>query len=99
MGKKSFDFTSAVSRIFESLDVNIQSKLANALGLAQPTINYSLSRGTIPTSWLIALLRKNSLNPDWILYGEPHKKYLVPSDTKPEDKHVNEVSAADRSAV
>lgn len=74
-------FPETIARIFEAPGVQGQSALAKALGISQPTSNHGFARESIPKSWLLELVMRYQLNPAWVLHGEPHKKYLVPSDT------------------
>lgn len=75
------NFTEAIARIYECTGVKTQTALGKVLGLKQSSVCYGFQAETIPYRWLYILLRDRNINPVWILHGEPHKRYVIPSET------------------
>ena len=46
-----------------------QVELADLLGVKQSSISDAKRRASIPSNWLIVLMRHSSANPEWILTG------------------------------
>lgn len=59
------------------LEIKTQVQLAEILEVYQSTISYSQKRGSVPDAWLMTLLRKFNLNPEWIMTGDGDM-FLVP---------------------
>ena len=53
-----------------------QSELAAFLGVSQSAVAAALKKSTIPANWLLAAMRRSRVNPDWVLYGGGHARYL-----------------------
>lgn len=77
---ESYDSMAAYRRILDVLGLKSQTALAAYLGIRQPSVTYGLRKG-IPATWLMVLVRRSSVNPEWVLYGDKHPKYLVPSSS------------------
>ena len=72
-------FDSAFGRICEVLGTDRQEDIAERLGVTQSTVSQTLKkRKRIPSSWLVALVRRYMANPEWILYGGDNPKKLRP---------------------
>lgn len=54
-------------------------ELADFLGIRQSSIASAKKKGTVPSDWLIQLLRKKKINPQWVLEGKG-SRYLHPAD-------------------
>lgn len=81
MEKADYDFDTAYQRLVEVCEAKTQSSLAMCVNTKQPVVNKIFKRRRhIPARWLLALLRSKGVNPDWILYGEEHKKFMIESD-------------------
>lgn len=59
-----------LTRIFEAASCHTQMELASFLGVSQSAITCAKRRASIPDAWLITMLRKKCINPDWILTGQ-----------------------------
>ncbi len=59
-------FKEKLKRIYECTGTKTQKELAKALGVQQSTISALQKKQNIPDSWLITLLKKYSVNIDWI---------------------------------
>ncbi len=71
MGDKFIpDYAEAFARIQEVTGCGTQQELAVFFGVKQSSISDAKKRGHIPDSWLLALVRKRSITPDWILTGQ-----------------------------
>jgi hypothetical protein len=72
--------TEAYERVKLATGLKTQVQLAELLGIRQSSISDVCRRKCkIPDSWLITILRKTRVNPDWIETGQG-KKYLVGAD-------------------
>lgn len=60
----------ALQRIYDAAECRTQAELAAFLGVSQPSISIAKKRGAIPAEWLLKVLRKKGINPDWILTGQ-----------------------------
>lgn len=79
--KAGYDFTAAYGRIKEIVGTDTQRGVSRALGIRQSSVFSAIARKSIPAIWLIKLLEKHHINPEYVLHGEAHVKFLVPSDT------------------
>ena len=78
----------ALERVFEITECHTQAQLADLLKIRQSSVADAKKRKSIPSDWLIKLLRLKSVNPEWILTGEGCR-YLKPSEYEPpEHPHV-----------
>jgi hypothetical protein len=69
------EFEDAMRRIHEAAGTRTQVQLAAVLDVRQSSISDAKRRRSIPDGWLLALLRRHGVNPEWIMSGsEP--KYL-----------------------
>ncbi len=68
-----------LARVFEATGCRTQLELAEMLQLRQSSIADAKRRGKIPAEWLVAILSRFGVNPEWITTGAG-PKYLVPSD-------------------
>jgi len=82
MEKADYDFDTAFKRLVEVCEAKTQASLARSVNTTQPVVNKIFKRKKhIPARWLLAMLRKKNVNPDWVLYGgDKHKKFMVESD-------------------
>lgn len=76
----------ALDRVFEATECRTQVDLAAVLDIKQSSISDAKRRNSVPSEWLIKILRLTGVNPDWILDGVS-PKYLIPSET-PTSPHV-----------
>lgn len=76
-----YDFDDAYKRMLHAVGVTTQQGLAEALEIRQASVASAKSRKTIPPAWMLTVLHKFQINPDWILYGGEEKKYLMPTNT------------------
>ena len=72
-----------------------QRELGRFLGINQSAISDAKRRGTIPSEWLLTLLRGKGTNPDWILTGKGARR-LRPAET--EEAAFQTVSVTDISS-
>ena len=63
------DIKSQYERLFEAACCRTQVELAEILEIKQSSVSDAKSRNTIPSDWLIKLLEKKRISPDWIRYG------------------------------
>lgn len=77
------DFSAAYARMEDSLGVRGQERIGARLGIQQSSVHNSIKKKCLPSNWLMTLLFKYHINPQWILYGDPHKPYLVPAEEAP----------------
>lgn len=59
-----------LSRASEAAGCRTQFELADFLGVRRASISDAKRRGSIPSEWLLTLLRKKRINPAWVLTGE-----------------------------
>ncbi|MFV0420857.1 helix-turn-helix domain-containing protein [Oleidesulfovibrio sp.] len=69
----------AFERIRSELGAVTQAQLSEVLGINQASVSIAKRSGDIPPRWLLTLLRKYRLNPDWIMTGEG-PKFSIPAD-------------------
>ena len=60
-------------------DCRTQQDLAAFLGIGRKALGKAEKRGTVPDRWLLTLLRKKGINPDWIVTGQGMQR-LWPMD-------------------
>ena len=65
----SSGFESQYHRVFEAAECRTQTKLADFLGIKQSSISDAKRRKAIPSEWLIKLLEKKYINPEWVRTG------------------------------
>ncbi|ABB40149.1 hypothetical protein Dde_3355 [Oleidesulfovibrio alaskensis G20] len=71
--------TAAFERIMAELGIVTQTQLSKELGINQASVSIAKRSGDIPPRWLLTLLRKYHLNPDWVMTGLG-PKFSVPAD-------------------
>ena len=59
-----------IARIMFITGKSTQCQLAEFLGVTQASIFEAAKRRQIPPRWLVTLVQKLRLNPDWVLEGE-----------------------------
>ena len=69
----------ALERFFEAAECRTQSEVAQFLGIRQSSISDAKKRNALPSDWLLTLLQKKGIKPDWVLYGVG-SKFLKPAD-------------------
>ena len=62
-------FEAQMARIKFIAQAWTQCQLADFLGVKQASISEASKRGNIPPGWLVVLVRKLRVNPDWVLEG------------------------------
>lgn len=72
---------SPVKRFMEAAGCRTQRQLAAFLGIQQPCVAHALKKAALPANWLLTLLRKNKVNPEWVLHGDAYPKFLKASDS------------------
>jgi hypothetical protein len=82
MSSRVFEYMAAMDRIKAVTECRTQQELAQFFDVSQSCISDSKKRLAIPSKWLLSLLRKKGINPDWIQKGSG-PKFLLPHD---EDK-------------
>lgn len=87
----SSDFESQYRRVFESAECKTQIELAAFLEVRQSSISDARRRKSIPSDWLVKLLKKKHINPDWISCGTG-AKFLVPANSKHALPHVTRIT-------
>lgn len=80
MDNNFFDYSLAMERIKSVTGCKTQQDLAKFLGVSQSCISDAKKRMAIPAEWLLKLLRKQGINPDWIRSGMG-AQYLHPSES------------------
>ncbi len=80
----------ALARVYEVAECRTQLELSQVLEIRQSSISDAKRRNSIPSDWLIKLLRLKQINPHWILTGQG-SKFLVSSETAPPVRSVNTV--------
>ncbi len=94
-----YEFVQSYRRIQETLLVSTQQQLADALDISQASVCAALTRRSIPPGWLLKLCLEKRLNPLWILYGDIHKKYLIPTDEVPDERSCGSSTLVSAEAV
>lgn len=69
-------------RFLSSAECHTQAELAIFLGINPSSVASAKRRGSIPDHWLLTLLRKERINPDWILSGQG-PRFLLPDYFNP----------------
>jgi len=57
-------------RILEATGCRTQQELAAVLDVRQSSVSDAKRRGSVPPDWLIKLLKKKRINPEWVMTGE-----------------------------
>lgn len=70
----------ALTRVFEAAGCRTQTELADFFGIRQSSIADAKKRGSIPAEWLVTLLKKRGINPEWIMTGQG-PRLLEPAGT------------------
>lgn len=73
-----------IERLYRAAGCRTQVELAEFLGVRQPAISDAKQRRSIPADWLLTLLRKKRINPDWVLSGNG-ARHMRPSEDVGED--------------
>lgn len=79
MDNNFFDYSLAMERIKSVTGCKTQQELAKFLGVSQSCISDAKKRMAIPAEWLLKLLKKENINPDWVRSGLG-SQYLYPSE-------------------
>jgi hypothetical protein len=74
----AYDFSAAYERIQLVTGAATQVALAAVLGVKQPSIWDAQKRESIPASWLVVLVEKYGISPDWIKTGQGQKRLARP---------------------
>lgn len=74
------DFAAQYRRLFEAVECSTQAELAAVLEIRQSFISDAKKRKAVPAEWLITLLEKKNINPEWIRTGFGHKLLQVPGE-------------------
>lgn len=79
------DFDIAMDRLLEGSACSSWNALANFLSVSPAAIAQArrLKKG-IPANWLLTLLHKSMVNPDWVI-GESSAKYLQEKNPTPKE--------------
>ncbi len=73
------EFDDAMDRMLDASRCSTWSELAKFLEVQPSAIAQANSKKkAIPSNWLITLLRKRMVNPEWVLHGGAIAKYLQP---------------------
>lgn len=73
-------FEKQMQRVYAITGAKTQVELAALLDVKQSTIANSKKRRNVPDSWLIRLLSRLHVNPDWVLTGEGARYLSVARD-------------------
>jgi plasmid maintenance system antidote protein VapI len=65
-----------MQRIYEITGATTQKDLATALDVSQPTVSVAQRSDAIPASWIVRLVRRYGVSPEWIQTGE-EPRYLA----------------------
>ena len=79
MSDRVFQYAAVMNRIKSVTLCRTQQELAQFLDVSQSCISDSKRRRTIPSKWLLCLLNKKGINPEWVLRGTS-PKFLLPCD-------------------
>ena len=77
---EDYEFHKAFARLCEVLGSSKQCDIAMQMGISQSSVSVTVRQEKIPATWLLAVLKTHNVNPEWVLHGDPAKKYLVPAD-------------------
>ena len=92
MDNNFFDYSLAMERIKSVTGCKSQLDLAKFLGVSQSCISDAKKRMAIPAEWLLKLLKKQGINPDWVRssmeakylhHGETNAEFLPNSMSRP----------------
>jgi hypothetical protein len=78
--REQIDIGPILKRIGPFVGGTTQIAVAEGLGVRQSSISDAKRRGCIPDSWLVTLLRRFGLNPDWVMTGTG-PQFLVGTNT------------------
>lgn len=78
-------YNEIMRRIYFVAGVRTQTELANVLGIRQSSISEAKKRRSVPSDWLISLLRRFHVNPDWILHGRG-AQFMRASSERPQER-------------
>lgn len=86
------NFDAAMERIQIVTGCRTQVQLAEVLDVRQSSISDAKRRASIPSDWLLKLMRQYQLNPDWILTGEgaEHVGEILPAKMAALSRAANE---------
>jgi hypothetical protein len=73
------NFDDIMRRIHKAAGTRTQVQLAEFLGIRQSSISDAKRRRNVPDAWLVTLLRRKRINPDWVLNGAPEPQFMVAS--------------------
>lgn len=82
-GLSDAEFNQVADRLYSACDAKNRADLANILGISQPSVHRGFRDKALPSSWLLTFMCEYDLDPDWLMYGAPRKKHMVPTDEKP----------------
>ena len=77
--KRTPVFTAQYARLFEAAGCRTQVELAGVLGIRQSSVSDAKRRNTLPAEWLLRLLQRKGINPEWILSGQG-ARFLLPCE-------------------
>lgn len=73
------EFDEAMDRLLDGSRCDSWAELAEFLGIQPSAISQAnRQKKNIPSNWLLTLLRKRMVNPEWVLHGYPNSKMLQP---------------------
>ncbi|QCC85117.1 hypothetical protein DDIC_04320 [Desulfovibrio desulfuricans] len=79
MSGKVFEYMAIMDRIKTVTQCRTQQELAQFFDVSQSCISDSKKRLAIPSKWLLSLLKKKGINPEWVQKGIG-PKFLLPYD-------------------
>ena len=79
MSGKVFEYMAIMDRIKNVTQCRTQQELAQFFDVSQSCISDSKKRLAIPSKWLLSLLKKKGINPEWVQKGVG-PKFLLPYD-------------------
>ena len=79
MSGKVFEYMAIMDRIKNVTQCRTQQELAQFFDVSQSCISDSKKRLAIPSKWLLSLLKKKDINPEWVQKGVG-PKFLLPYD-------------------
>lgn len=62
-------FEAQYKRVFDAAECRTQTQLADILEIRQSSISDSKKRKSIPSDWLVKLLERKRVNPEWVRTG------------------------------
>ena len=72
----------ALDRVFEAAGCRTQVELAEFLDIRQSSISDAKKRQSIPAEWLMKLLLRKGIHPEWILTGSG-PRFMQPTEVEP----------------